>query len=94
MTIVDTGIASTSNVTALGAAYVFRLQVDNDSAEFFIKNTLGGGFTKVARITTNIPTTAAMGGGVWVSITDATSATANFDLFGIRFWWQRVTAQR
>lgn len=94
MTIVDTGIASTTLIAGTGATYVFRVQLDNSKAEFFIRNQLNGGLTKVATITTTLPTTIALFPGSFVGgASSLNGGNIGLAFFGARFWWQRALPQ-
>lgn len=90
---VNTNVASSTVTTGTGAAYLFRVQMDNTKGEFFIKNTQNGGLLKVATISTNYPATTALSASAHYSITASPTLTKTFNIIAIRLWWQRVLPQ-
>lgn len=91
ITMVDTGIASTS-VTAgtAGTGYQFRrmrIIADDTSARFFIQENNTANLVKVAEISTNYPTNTLLNAGMYFgNITGNTDA--GFDFFNIKFWFK------
>lgn len=59
MTQVDTGIASSTNVTGTGLYRRFRIETSNGKALFYIGSG-SSGLSLVATITTNVPSTSGM----------------------------------
>lgn len=86
LTQVDTGVASSTSVTALGGWYRFRIEADSNNARFWMQTTDAGAMTVVADITTNLPTVGTTP-GVFVSYGTGGAAN-NFDLMRFRVWWR------
>lgn len=88
---IDTGVASTTN-TAIGLAGFrrFRVEADNTHCAFYIQNTQPSNLVKVANITTNIPTTAGLNGGVDVTNPGAAinGPAPVADIMRLRMWWR------
>lgn len=85
-TTVDTGFSSTtSTVNNAGSFYRFRIEMDNDKAQFYMQSSTSP-FKKVATISTNYPGTAPLRAELMVSQTAAGFGKA-FDITGARLWW-------
>lgn len=84
---VDTGIASSTVLTGTGGFRLFRIEMDNAGARFYMKANQATNLVKVATIATNVPTTVALNAGAYYARTQGTAAV-NFDLFHIRLWWR------
>lgn len=95
MTMVDTGIASTSvtNGTS-GTGYQFRkfrIEADSTRAKFYIKASGTGNLVKVAEISTTYPSGVIvnMGPGIFYGIV-SNNTSSGFDYFRFRYWWKDV----
>lgn len=89
VTQVNTGVASTSNVSTSGEFRLFRIEATGTQVSFYIK-TPTGPLTKVATITSNIPNTNALTTtphSVYYSRQQGT-AVVTFDVMRIRSWWR------
>ena len=86
----DTGVASSTNVTAQGGFRKFRIEADNDSCSFYIQTTESASLSKVAEITTNVPNTVGLHANVWVAggTGAAQGKTLNLDFNHFRVWWR------
>ena len=92
MTMVDTGIASTSSNAANGTGYQFRkfrIQADSTKAEFFIKASGSSDLVKVAQISTTYPANTLLNAGMHYGIVSI-NTSSGFDYFRNRFWWRDV----
>lgn len=86
-TTVDTGFASTTSLTTTGAFSKFRIEIDNNTARFYIATSTKG-YAIVANITTNIPKTVIVIPGVYIS-NISTGSSKFFDVNDIKFWWNQ-----
>lgn len=92
MTMVDTGIASTSSNAVNGTGYQFRkfrIQADSTKAEFFIKENESSGLKKVAQISTTYPANTSLNAGIHYGIVSI-NTSSGFDYFRLRYWWRDV----
>jgi hypothetical protein len=84
-TMIDTGIASSSSVTATGDFYRFRIETDKTHAVFYI-GTPTSAFHVVANISANYPGTTGLSVGTWDSNTTAGLAKL-FDVNDFKLWF-------
>lgn len=87
-TLIDTGVASSTNVTSTGGWRKFRIEADANHCAFYIQNSESSPLAQVANITTNIPT-AGVKSHIWIANTASTTVNA-FDFNHFRLWWRDV----
>lgn len=85
-TIVNTGVASSTVLVGTGGFYTFRIEASQTEVRFYIKSSQAGTLSKVATITTNIPT-VTLNGGVWIARINGVGAMS-MDFFRLRAWWR------
>lgn len=85
-TIYDTGIASTSNSSAVGSFYRFRIEGQSGSCAFYIE-TPSVSMKKVAVLSTTTPSaTTAMWAGLTIGRYTATGKTQFMDMRDMHLW--------
>lgn len=93
LTMVDTGIASTSVIAGTSGTgyqfYNFRIEADDTGADFYIKTSESGILNKVARITTTYPNNTLLNAGIHYGI-QSINTSSGFDYFRLRTWWRDV----
>lgn len=82
-TTVDTGFASTTNMTGTGSYQLFRIEADSNGARFYMASSTAP-LRLVANITTNIPTSALVSGIYFGSI--GAGLVKQFDITGAKLW--------
>ena len=85
---VDTGVASSTSVTATGGWRKFRIELDASHARFYIRATQAAPLSLVADISTNYPSTIALHPGLIVSTVTSLTTAMNLDLMHFRVWWR------
>lgn len=86
-TIVDTGVASTTNMTATGKPMRFRVEANAQRARFYIQQG-GASLQKVAEISTNVPSTTLLSAGLMISNIQA-GLGKFFDVYNMKMWWKQ-----
>lgn len=85
---VDTGIASSTTIGGSGQWREFRIELSSTAAYFYIESVGDTGFTRVATITTNIPTTLSLNPTISVGKNSA-GLSPSIDIGGyVRTWAQ------
>lgn len=90
-TVVDTGVASTTNSLGDSSYFKFRVEMTANFANFYMASTTAKGFRKVALIATNIPSSDPGGGAtlspdIFLGKTLAGNASG-IDINYIRVWF-------
>lgn len=84
---VDTGFASSSNVTATGGYYRFRIESDQNGCRFYMASSTAA-LRLVANISTNLPTATALNSGVWLAQT-AAGFGKTLNIAYIKLWFNQ-----
>ena len=83
-TTVDTGFASTTKLTGVGAYQKFRIEIDNQGAKFYMASS-SAPLRMVAYIRSNVPTTTPLNAGIYHANLLAGLAKG-IDLALLRLW--------
>lgn len=85
-TSVDTGVASSTNITSTGGFYRFRIEADSTKCNFYIQPNQASNLAKVAVITTSIPSTVGLMSQIWIA--EAGGLANQIDFFRYHVWWR------
>lgn len=85
---VDTGVASSTSVTATGGWRRFRIEMDNDNARFFIQQTESSNLNVVADISTTYPSTTGLHPGAHAATVTSLTTAMNLNIMHFRVWWR------
>lgn len=86
MTMVDTGVASSTKIGATGSFRKFRIEADSTKARFYIQNSESAVLSLVAQISTTYPSTQNLNAGLHYGL--ISNLTSGFSFYRLRTWWR------
>ncbi len=92
-TAMNTGIASSTNLTGKGGFYKFRIEASNNLCNFYMQTSEVNPLTNVASLTTNIPNSSGLTASVWLTTPGSGATQVALDFNHFRVWWRDFLPQ-